>query len=348
MNRMFMFGVFAATAAVLLASCSEYEGKGNAAYDKAAKVEGNQKRQAQKEAYIYFQKAIQENKKDLTKVKPRLRNRFLEMTLNRAEMVLSEGTASNDAIDLYMSQDIDPVLNDQVDPKLRDRYASFIVTLADSMFAMGKLNDGFQLVAKAASVAGDKARFNSVRDSVVGDRATNFLDNAKSELGGEVEKCEDPTKLVRAEFFTLAALLYNKDMPEAKDLLTKLYAKNLGTFSAYRSVFVDDLPDTTIFRAVNKYYFFMAILDKNGDLPTKVNLFNYTANPQRLRALNFTLVDDKGTEYAAIECKAPPEAEILDQKKVAEVTLKFPPVSGKVQKLVFKGDDGALGEKCYY
>ncbi len=344
MNRVVKIGLLAAAVA-MLASCSEYESKGNSAYDRAKTAQGSQKRLAQKEAYIYFQKAVQA---DPAKITIQLRNRFLEMSLVRAEMVLNDGTATNDALTLYQKQDIDPLLNGDVKPETHDRYATFLTSLADSMFAMGRLTDGFQLITKAADVCADKAKFGHVRDSIVGNKAQEFVDKAKNEIGPDLAKNSDPVALIRAEFFVQAAMLYNKDLAGAKDLLTQLRIKNLGTLSAYRSVFVDDLPDTTVFRAVNKYYFFMAVTKKNGDIPTDVLCFNYSPNAQRMLPQCFFLVDENGKEYPATACKAPPSFDMLDQQKKTTVQLKFPPISGKIQKLYFKGLDGSMGEKWFY
>src|SRR5690554_7309328 len=73
--------------AMVMSCSSPSEKKGDAAYRASQKLEGNQKRLQLKTAYMMYDKAIKE-KPD--KVSPKLKNRFIEMALTRANMIREE------------------------------------------------------------------------------------------------------------------------------------------------------------------------------------------------------------------------------------------------------------------
>jgi hypothetical protein len=61
----------------------------------------------------------------------KFKQRFLEITLNRANMVLEEGSYDMDAIHLFM-EDLDSLLNKDSPADLKQRYTDFLCLMADS------------------------------------------------------------------------------------------------------------------------------------------------------------------------------------------------------------------------
>lgn len=318
---------------LMVISCAPtYESKGNKAYKAARNAQGNIQRKLRKEAYIYYKKAI---KAHPDKIGIRLRNRFIEMTLVRAEMVLDEGSAQMDALPLFMV-DIDGIINADVETELKERYASFLVALADSSFSKRRLYQGLNTLDKAIGVAVNKSPIEKKKQDIVDNFAKENFEAAEIEyINGKTN--EDAESLVRAEFMTKVALMYDKNYPGAKEQLSKLYRENRGTYSAYEAVVIDK-PDTNIYDAVNKYDILLAVPVVSGGT-LKVEMYNYSCNPQRLRARNFHVVGVNGKKYPG-QKSSKIGKEILDQEHEAKLTLRFNTRGAKIKKLTFLSDDG--------
>jgi hypothetical protein len=324
------------SALIVTMSCTpSYESKGNQAYKAAQRASGDAQRLLEKEAYIYYRKAV---KGHPDKISKQLRNRFVEMTVQRANMVLVDGSSAMDALPLFMG-DIDSVLSADVESDLRNQYADFLVLLADSSFANQKLYAGLSYVKRASEVAADKAPYQKRMEEVVENLSKDNLEIARMEYEqGVAEK--DYEALVRAEFRTKLALYYDKNYPGAAEMLSTLYKANLQTMSAYDAV-VQDKPDTNIYDVINKYDILLAIPDVSRagtSVTTIVSMYNYSYNPLRLRAQDFALVNEDGKKFpAALSSNL--GKEILDQEHEVKMTLRFGAVSGTLKKLVYESGE---------
>ncbi|MBN1982921.1 MAG: hypothetical protein JW795_15425, partial [Chitinivibrionales bacterium] len=297
--------------------------------------EPNMKRKLEKEAYIYFKRAVQKNPQ---RVSPRLRSRFIEATLTRAEMVLNEGSASMDAIPL-LTADIDSNLTADVDQGIRDRYATFLSALADSSFSKRKLYNGLRTLDKAINIAGNKGPLEQLKQQKIGNFAKENFETAEVEMvNGQTNN--DPESLIRAEFYILLAMHYNPNYTGAKEMLSKLRKLNQGTYSAYDAV-VFDKPDSAIFRAVNRWDILFAvpkIVDKGGSAYLEASMYNYSYNPLRMKAQFFSIVDANGRRYQAFP-NTTFDKDILEQKLEIKLRMNFPKSSAPIKKLVFETDD---------
>jgi len=331
---------------MFVSSCSiSYESKGDSAYRASQNAVGDVQRKLAKEAYIYYKKAVSAHP---ASIGLRLRNRFIETTLARAEMVLSEGSAEMDAIPLFVT-DVDSMLNPEVDQQLRERYASFLATLADSCFQGRRLYEGIKLLDKSIETAINKAPFEQKKKAKMDNFAKENYEVAEIEMvNGKTN--EEPEALIRAEFMVQVAMLYEPEYPGAKELLSELRKLNKGTYSAYLAV-VTDKPDTTIFRQINKNSILLAVpvLEEAGRGATlKVEMYNYSPNPQRLRPTNFFVVDTDGKRYPGLP-SSKIDKEIVDQEHEAKMILRFSKGGARIQKLVFEGDDKTdYSEKIFF
>lgn len=320
----------------MIISCSPtYESKGDKAYKAALKTQGDVQRKLRKEAYIYYQKALEAHP---DKVGNRLRSRFIEMTLYRAEMVLNEGSSAMAALPLYID-DIDKAITPDVSAETKERYAAFIAALADSSFKKRKLYQGLNLLEKAIKISISKTSYENKKKEIVANFAKENYEAAEIEMiNGKTN--EDAESLVRAEFMVKVALRYDSKYPGANELLSQLYKENRNTYSAYEAVVIDK-PDTTIYDEINKYDILLAVpvvSQKRGSATLKVEMYNYSCNPQRLRPRNFCIVDTRGKVFAGIK-SSKIDREIVDQEHEVKMTLRFKRGSAPIKKLYFKSDD---------
>jgi hypothetical protein len=331
MSRWFVVAA-SLSALILCMSCApSYEGKGNQAYKAAQRASGDAQRLLQKEAYIYYRKAL---KAHPDRIGRQLRNRFIEMTLARANMVLIHGSSDMDAIPLFMT-DIDSVLSADVESHLKTQYADFLLLLADSSFQNQKLYEGLSYITKAVDLAPDPAQYRQRLESVEGNLATDNLEIAKMEYEQYVAE-KDHEALVRAEFRLKLALYYEKDLKEAQEMLSKVYAENRANYSAYEAV-VNDKPDSNIYDQINKYDILLAVPELSGGTAI-VNMYNYSYNPLRMRAKDFSLVNEAGAKFAAATSSKIPK-EILDQEHEMKMVLRFPGAGGNIKKLVYENGE---------
>ena len=321
---------------VMLMSCTtSYESKGESAYKAAQRSQGYEKRKLMKEAYVYFNLAKNAHP---NKVSPTLKNRLIETSLARAELILSEGSAQMQAINLIID-DIDNALTTDVSTTLKDQYATFLAAYADSAFTKKKLYKGMKILEKAISIAANKAPYEAKKNEKIENFAKENFEAAEIEfVNGKTNS--DPEALVRAEFYLNAALLNDKNYKPALDMLSEVLKLNKGTYSAYDAV-VYDKPDTTIFDQVNKYDILLAapkISDQNGSAYLEVNMYNYSYNPLRMKPQNFYIVDANGNKFFALR-NSRFEKEILEQKNEQKIRLYFRKSYAPIKKLVFETED---------
>jgi tetratricopeptide (TPR) repeat protein len=317
---------------MLLFSCSALysnEGKGDKAYSQAKHAEGLNKRILQKRAYIFYQKAFQAQP-DKNKLSEKFKQRFIEMSLVRANMVLTEGTYDMDAIKLFMG-DIDTLMSKDISSDIRQQYGDFIVIMADSSVSRNRLDDALAWLTKAQTVVDNPAPIQAKQKSLMSDFTKQFYEMA-SQAYVEGKDQKDPEALIKAEYYVKLVLVYDSAYPGAAALLSNLYKANLNTVSGYAKVIEGKLDPR-----VNKYDIYLAVVSGTGNMT--ISMFNNSYNPLRLKPENFSLVDDKGEKYtAAASSKIDPE--ILDtQRETKKITLVFPKTKSAIKKLVYSNGD---------
>ena len=313
---------------MLLFSCSALysnEGKGDKAYNQARNAEGLNKRILQKRAYIFYQKTYQ-TEPDRNKLSLKFKQRFIEMSLVRANMVLTEGTYDMDAIKLFMA-DIDSLMSKEISPDIRQQYGDFILIMADSSVSRNNLDDALAWLTKAQNMVDNPAPIQAKEKSLTSDFTKQFYEMA-SQAYVEGKDQKDPEALVKAEYYAKLTMAYDSAYPGAAALLSNLYKANLNTVSGYAKVVEGKLDPR-----VNKYDIYLAVV--SGTTNMTLSMFNNSYNPLRLKAENFTLVNDKGEKVAALpSSKLDPE--ILDtQHETKTIKLVFPKVSGAIKKVVY-------------
>jgi len=325
--------VTGAAVMVLLISCaSSEESAGDKAYDMANKTQGDTRRTQLKTAYMNYRKAVMANP---DKVSTKLRNRFLEMCLDRIKMVLEEGSATMDAIPLLMD-DIEGQLKDDAQPELRQRYAAFLVQMGDSSKVKDRYIDALKYYDRAIEKAADAAPFREKRASVIKGVADENYEKGMDELGMFKKDKEDVAAAIRAEYFAKVALYFDSTHAKALELLSECYKANVQTYSAFTTV-VDDYTDTLMYRKINKYDLLLAIpaMQTKGGITLVIHMHHNTYNPLRMRSEHFALVDVDGKKYPAAEGQKM-EVDVLDKDREAKYTLRFPAPAGKIKKLVYE------------
>jgi tetratricopeptide (TPR) repeat protein len=320
---------------MMMISCSSsYEQKGNAAYNAAKRLQGDQKKMQLKTAYINYDKAIKSNPQ---KVGIKLRNRYIEMTLARANMVLNEGAVHMDAIPLFLD-DIEKNMTADVLPELKQQYATFYSQMSDSSMKKGRIDEARERLDKAIAVASDPTSFRTKKKETIDKLAQENYDQAEINFAnGSTNK--DATEFVTAEFYTLCALLFDSSHAQAKELLKKLRKENRGSYSAYLSV-IDPIPDSAIFKIINKWDILLAMPvmeNRGGTIRAVIDIYNYSWNPLRLKSENFFLVDVNGKRYKALPTRLEPE--MLDQEHEAKLKMSFPKPSAEIQMLLYENGD---------
>jgi len=322
-----------ACALVVLSCASGEESAGDKAYDMAKRTSGDARRTQLKTAYINYDRAV---KKNPDKISNKLRERYLDMCITRAQMVLDEGSATMDAVPL-LQKDIDAHLTPDVPADLRQRYAAFLVQLGDTSAGKMKYIDALVYYDKAVEKAADPAQFKAKRDGVIKNVAEENYELGMMEFEmGKTDKEEAEMKFIRAEYFAKVALHFDSTFEKAKKLLTDCYKLNRETYSAYLTA-VDDYTDTLVFRKINKLDILIAIPDykvMGGSAVAIIHMYNYSFNHLRMKSEDFALVDTDGKEYKAAAGKMEPE--ILEYEKEAKYTLRFPVPSAPVKKLIYK------------
>jgi len=333
-----------ACALVVLSCSSSEESVGDKAYDMAKRASGNERRKQLKTAYMSYDNAV---KKNPDKISNKLRERYLDMAVTRAQMVLDEGSANMDAIPL-LQKDIDALLNSEVPPDIRNRYAAFLVQLGDTSENKGKYINALVYYDKAIEKAADAAQFKAKRDGIIRKVAEENYELGMGEFEtAKVDKEEAEMKYIRAEYFAKAALHFDSTFQKAQKLLSDCYKINRETYSAYITA-VDDYTDTLVFKKVNKFDILIAIPDykvMGGNAVAIIHMYNYSNNHLRMKSEDFTLVDADGKEYKALQSKMEPD--FLEYEKEAKYTLRFPAPGAPVKKLTYK-DGSRYTEKNFY
>jgi len=325
--------VFSAVLCVYVVSCSKaasYESQADKAYNQSKSVQGYEKKMLEKRAYIFYQKVLHEQL-DRQKLSLTFRQRFLETTLNRAHMVLDEGQYNSDPIRLFMG-DIDSILTKDSPLELRQRYADFLSTLADSCLIHTQINEALDWITKATTVVDNPSGLMEKKKRIIGDFCKQNFDMANASFE-ESKANKDPEMAVKAEYYVQLAMVFDPNFPGAAQLLSELRKVNVNVLSGYAKMVEGKLD-----KRVNKFDILLAI-SKNAKTSMTVTMFNNSYNPQRLKPENFYLVDEKGQKYVASGAsKIDPE--ILDtQHETKNLHLVFPGASGNIKKLVYENGE---------
>jgi hypothetical protein len=320
----------------LMMSCgsSSFEKKGDSAYNLAQKLQGDQKRTHLKTAYMMYDKAIKSNP---NKISPKLRNRYIEMTLIRASMVLNEGAAHMEAIPLFLA-DIKKFMTPEVSSDLKQQHALLLSQMADSSLVKDKFDEALSTIDEAIAAASDPSPLKSKKQEITKRIAQDNYDMADMEYQNG-KQSKDAEDYVKAEFYALSALYFDSTHQDAKKLLATLRKENRGTYSAYLKV-IDPIPDSSVFKKINKWDILLAMptMEKRGgNIAAVVDIYNNSWNPLRLKANHFQLVDVNGKTYPGKASRIDPE--ILDQEHEAKLKLTFPAPKADIQKLIYKNGD---------
>lgn len=323
------------SAFMLIISCSSsYEQKGNAAYKAAKNLSGDQKRLQLKTAYINYDKAV---KAHPDRINNKLRNRYIEMTIVRATMVLEQGAAHMEAIPL-LCDDIEKMMTGDVLPELKDQYAAIWSQMADSSLKKGRVAEARKQMDKAIAAASNPAPFKEKKQASIDRLAQENYDEAEIYYAN-AKTNNDANDFVASEFYAQCALLFDSSHAQAKELLTKLRKENRGTYSAYLSV-IDPIPDSAIFKVINKWDILLAIptFQRRGkSIRAVIDIYNYSWNPLRLKSAHFFLVDTNGKRYKAYTTRLSPE--MLDQEHEAKLTMSFPAPKAEIEMLIYENGE---------
>jgi len=332
-------------AAALLFSCATgEEAAGDKAYETAKKASGDVRRTQLKTAYINYRKAVTANP---NKVSTKLRNRFLEMCITRAKMVLDEGSATMDAIPLLM-EDIEGQLKDDASPDLRQQYAAFLVQLGDSSKANLKFVNALKYYDRAIEKAADPTPFREKRAGVIKGVVKENYDRGRAlyEEGIKDKETGEAT-LIEAEYYAKVALYFDSTDTDAQKLLSDCYKANIHSLSAFLSV-ITDYTDTVMFRKINKYDILLSVTAIKGGTVI-FRMHNNSFNPLRMRSENFALIDKNGVKYQA-QAGGKIEPVLLDQERmIEEGRLNFPTPKAEIKKMIYENPDGPhYSEKNFY
>jgi len=327
-----------------LASCGPASGrKADGAYDQSKRAQGDQRRVLEKSAYMNYKRALMERP---DKISPRLRARFLEMAVIRGRMILAEGGYTFEAVPLIL-EEIDKYWAADAPDEVKNAYGDLLVLLADSGFEHQHILEGLRKIDKAIELAQDKGKFQQARAGRVKNLVDQYLAMANASYTQGKED-EDEESMVRAEFYAQMVLEFDSTNAEAAKVLSACRTANVNTYSLYKKV-IQPPPDTVLFKKIDKFDIFLAVAAqafRGGSVVMEVTMWNYSYNPQRLKAQSFALEDDKGKRYpASPSSKIQPE--FLDFEHETKLTLTFTKPAGRIAKFVYDNPPH-YSEKRYY
>jgi hypothetical protein len=323
--------MFNAVMCMFLLSCSgSYESQANKAYNQSKHAQGYDKKMLEKRAYIFYQRAIKEsrNKHNLPLD---FQQRFLDISLNRANMVLTEGSYDMDALHLFV-EDIDSTISKETPVDIKQRYAALITAMADSSLGRGQVDQALKLLTKAGIIIDNPGPYETKKKQITADFSKQYMGTAEDAFNRSKED-KDPEQAVKAEYYVQLAMVFDPTISGGEKLLSELRKINLPVYSGYAKVVEGKLD-----KRVNKFDILLAIT-KNAKGSMTICMFNNSYNPQRLKPENFYLVDASGQKHkAAASSKIEPE--ILDtQHETKTIRLAFPGAPANIKKLVYENGE---------
>ncbi|MDR3013166.1 MAG: hypothetical protein LBU70_08155 [Chitinispirillales bacterium] len=326
-------GVLALT--LLIACGSGAEAAGDKAYKMSQRTTGAAQREHWKMAFMKYREAVMANPQN---VSTRLRNRFIEMCIVRARLMLEEGGVNMGGIPLLMN-DIEAQLKDDVETSVRQDYARFLAQLGDSSSVRRRFIDALRYYDRAISKAADPAPFREMRAGVIGDVVQENYEIAKFELAAgrrEKEEEDKTTHFIRAEYFAKVALYFDSTFVPAQTVLGEIYKENIWSYSAFVSV-IRDYTDTVMFRRINDKRILLAIAaNPSGGTRYEIRVHSSANTDLRMRSEHFALIDLEGKRFNGAP-GANMSPDILGFEREGVYTINFPgaPAMGRISKLIY-------------
>lgn len=319
---------------------SPYEHQGDEAYARAQKLQGDERQFAERQAYQLYLLAV---KYHPDKISPQLRSRFIEMSVARAQMMLSTGNIFADPLQFFI-EDIDTFFTGDIPSKIKQQYSLLLVQMADSFTTKNRYLDALRYIDKAVSYASDRPTIAGFRDSTVARAVKENLDRAQREFA-QGKAAADDAALIRALYYAEVAMFFDSTSADARSLLGECRKKTMAICCDYHKA-LDAIPDTALFRKIDKCPVFLAVagLRLGGGAALEVLLSNYSNRAIALTAGDFSLIDTAGRRYRALW---PEKIGIVDQYKDIRFPLRFPKPSGKIQGIVFEKGD-LTSEKYFF
>jgi hypothetical protein len=339
--RVFLATVFLGLC--LTASCgvSPYEHQGDEAYARAQKLGGEEKQFAEKQAYQLYLLAVRYHP---DKISPRLRARFIEMSVARAQMILSTSDIFSDPLQFFI-EDIDTFFTGDIPSDIKQQYSLLLVQMADSFAIKNRYLDALRYIDKAVGYASDRPAIIRFRDSTVAKALSENLDRAQHEFAQGTAENSDAA-LIRALYYAEVAMFFDSTSADARSLLGKCRKRTMAICCDYHKA-LDAITDTLLFRKIDKCPVFLAVasLRQGGGAALEVLLSNYSNRAIALTNGDFSLLDTAGRRYKALGAEK--KIGIVDQYKDIQFPLRFPKPAGKIAGIVFEKGD-LISEKYFF
>jgi hypothetical protein len=327
--------IFTALLLLSLTACkSAEESKGDKAWKAAQGIENYAKKVLElKKAYTWYRQAV---KKAGPTATGELKNKYLDATMTRIEIITENGGVNVDVIS-YLREDMESYIKDSTaSSDIRDRYSKFLMDVADDYKEKGQLSLCMTNLSQAYEIADkNKAAVQQKQEEISIEYATTQVDIAKDYLAS-AKKEKDIPDYIRADYFANAALYYDSTNSAAKAILKKTTKELISSYTAYVSV-ITEKPDTSLFKAINKNDILISaptISTKGKTVSTKLVMFNDSYNAVRIKKENFFIEYENGKIVGATKFKS--EKRLIDQEHEETMYVSFPKKSGKIKKIIFE------------
>lgn len=229
------------------------------------------------------------------------------------------------------------MLKDHPDQQNQDLFVQALQSVGTARIKNGDEEGGMSFLGEADALSGRSAEASPARKQ--------FLALKLKEIQGDYEEAaKEPTAGILADYkMSKLALIFGKEVPEMKDLWSKIRKTNLNTYLMYD--YEGLLPETPDAR-INRYAVLLAVvkLDKGPtSLKAQVKAFNGGSGPIHFNGDGFTLVDRAGNVYkpaakiGAFGKKDP--INMRDESKTGGLTFNYP-AGTEPYYLEFKSEAG--------
>jgi len=319
--------VFAAVALslVVLVGCGGLEGKGDAAWKEAQKhAEGSTQRlMKQKEAYMAY-RAAYDNAAAKSKVSSKLLNSYLMSAIARIEFIFGETGSANDQAVRILRQDIEAKLKtpDGVSDDVKNRYARFLVSVADNHRNNEDISRAVEELRNARSFAADKTIPDALERETKSEYAAFQLVSSQGFME-QARRTKEPLDFIRAEYYAKAALIFDPANQEAQRILSTTRRELLPSLTAYEAGITEYI-DTALFNQINSDGVLMAIptvRSARGTTQLDISFYNNSFNAVKPRPNMFSLTLVDGTVIPAQSVDF--ERNVLNQKHDVKGKLTF-------------------------
>lgn len=331
---------------LLLVGCGGPETQGDKAWNEAQTLPESQKLMKQKEAYIHYVAAV-EAASQKGAIPPELLNKYLRAMLARIEFIYENSDIDADAVQLLRVDIDEHILS--ADAENRDRYAKFLISIAEVYRGREDLTRCMKELDKALNIAADKSTVETMTKGTREAFAKTQLEIAK-EYFATAKRSKDVLDFIRAEYYAKVALHYDSLNAGASNIVAQTRKELVDSYTAYVTA-VTEYTDTTLFNMINATPILMkvAVNQKRASTDLMVTLYNDSYNAIKLRPEMFILKLENGKKVAASTAKFPKK--LIDQSHDLEGTLTFNVGrnAGKINKLIFdNGDKNQYSEKFFH